>query len=405
MRFIILYFLALFFLASCKPEKTQASYLSTRIIKDEKPGSIVPGADRLALYFPLIKQKKIALVVNQTSIVKGVHIVDSLHKIGVNIAKIFVPEHGFRGSNDAGEHVPDEIDPNTNIPIVSLYGSKKKPLPADFDGVDVVVFDLQDVGVRFYTYISTLHYMMEACAENNIKLIVLDRPNPNAHYIDGPVLKAELKSFVGIHPVPVVYGMTIGEYAQMINGEGWLNRGLKCELTVIPINNYTHDTYYELPVKPSPNLPNARSILLYPSLCFFEGTNISVGRGTDHPFEIIGHPDLDLEYTFTPQPNFGSKSPPHMGKICHGLDLTRLTIDELRKQKLFNLEYVIRMYQHCQEKNIPFFLENLFFDKLAGTESLRKMLKQNYTEETIRKSWQADLEAFKQIRKKYLLYE
>ena len=379
--------------------------MSTRISTDEKPGSIVPGAGRLALYFPLIKQKKIGLVVNQTSIVNGVHIVDSLHKIGVSIATIFVPEHGFRGSKDAGEHVSDEIDANTGIPIVSLYGSKKKPFPADFEGIDVIVFDLQDVGVRFYTYISTLHYMMEACAENNISLIVLDRPNPNAHYIDGPVLQAELKSFVGIHPVPVVYGMTIGEYAQMINGEGWLNQGVKCDLTIIPINNYTHDTYYELPIKPSPNLPNARAVLLYPSLCFFEGTNISVGRGTDHPFEIIGHPDLDLEYTFTPQPNFGSKTPPHMGKTCHGLDLTRLTIEELRKQKQLNLEYLIRMHQHCREKNIPFFLENLFFDKLAGTESLRKMLKQNYTEETIRKSWQQDLEVFKQIRKKYLLYE
>jgi uncharacterized protein YbbC (DUF1343 family) len=401
----LIYFLILIFLSSCNLEKTTAGQSIAPITKSANKNKIVPGAEKLATYFPLIKGKKVGLVVNQTSIVRNRHIVDTLISIGVDVQKIFAPEHGFRGEADAGELIKDSADPVTGIPLISLYGAKKKPATTDIQGLDVVIFDIQDVGVRFYTYISTLHYVMESCAENNLPLIVLDRPNPNAHYIDGPVLKKEFTSFVGMHPVPVVYGMTIGEYAKMINGEKWLKDGIQCDVTVISCDNYRHDMFYDLPVKPSPNLPNARSVLLYPSLCFFEGTTVSVGRGTEKQFQVVGHPSLSSTYFFVPAPNLGAKTPLHQGKNCYGADLTSITIQNLLDEKKLNLNYLIQYYREITTKGEIFFLENLFFDKLAGTDSLRKMLIAEKNEKDIRSSWSTDLETFKKTRKKYLLYE
>ncbi|MCB0376416.1 MAG: DUF1343 domain-containing protein, partial [Sinomicrobium sp.] len=287
----------------------------------EKP--VVTGAGATEAYLPLLRGKKTGVVANQTSIIgAGTHLVDSLLALGVTVTKVFAPEHGFRGTADAGERIQDGTDPNTGLPVISLYGNNKKPTKAQLTGLDIVVFDIQDVGARFYTYISTLDYVMEACAEAGVPVMVLDRPNPNGHYVDGPVLEPEYRSFVGMHPVPVVHGMTIGEYAKMINGEGWLADGKQCELIVIPIKNYDHNTAYSLPVKPSPNLPNDKAVNLYPSLCFFEGTNVSVGRGTDMQFQVYGSPFLpERGFRFVPEPNEGAKKPPYQGTICYGEDL------------------------------------------------------------------------------------
>ena len=318
----------------------------------------------------------------------------------ISVKKVFAPEHGFRGTADAGEHVKDGIDSKTGVPLISLYGSNKKPNQQQLKDIDVVVFDIQDVGARFYTYISTLHYVMEACAEAGIYLIVLDRPNPNGHYIDGPILENEHQSFVGMHPVPVVHGLTIGEYAQMINGEGWLKNNVKCELRVIKMRHYTHQTPYSLPIKPSPNLPNDQAINLYPSLCFFEGTFINAGRGTEMQFQIFGAPSLPAsKYTFeyTPQANEGAKNPKFKGQLCHGKDLR----NEPRLSKI-NLEWLIEAY-NANGKKSGFF--NSFFVKLAGTEKLQKQIEQGLSAEEIRDSWKEGLENFKEIRKKYLLYE
>jgi uncharacterized protein YbbC (DUF1343 family) len=403
---LTLYSILLVLISTCKTENTTL-LSSSEFTLSNKPAEliIIPGAERLPQYYDLIKNKKVGFVVNQTSQVKGVHIVDSLLKAGIDIRMVFAPEHGFRGDADAGENIKDDKDSKTGIPIISLYGNKKKPTAKELENLDIVVFDIQDVGVRFYTYISTLHYVMEACAENGKPLMVLDRPNPNAHYIDGPVLRKEFSSFIGLHPVPVVYGMTIGEYAKMINGEKWLNNGAQCELTVIENKNYTHDSFYELPVRPSPNLPNTRSILLYPSLCFFEGTDVSVGRGTETQFQVFGHPSVNSSYYFTPIPNYGAKSPLHQGKKCYGTDLTGKTIQELLDEKKLNVSYLIEMYNKINNTGKPFFLENLFFDKLAGTDSFRKMLIENTSEKEIRASWKNELDNFKKVRKKYLLYE
>lgn len=405
MKGILTYFLFIIVVTACGPEKTTGAGSYERVHSVRTEMSIIPGAERLPVYFQRIKGKTVGLVVNQTSRVKQKHLVDTLSGIGVTIKTIFAPEHGFRGEADAGETIVDGKDLVTGLQVTSLYGAKKKPTREDLAGIDIMVFDIQDVGVRFYTYISTLHYVMEACAENGIPLLVLDRPNPNAHYMDGPVLEKAFTSFVGLHPVPVVYGMTIGEYAQMINGEKWLPEGLVCDLTVIQCKNYNHTMLYELPVKPSPNLPTTRSILLYPSLCFFEGTTMSVGRGTNKQFQVIGHPSVKAEFSFKPEPNPGAKNPVWQDKICYGKDLTNLKIRDLLDQKQLDLSYLIfycKEFQHIGEK---FFLDNLFFDKLAGTDSLRKMLLQGYDEKKIRASWKEDLEHFKQVRKKYLLYE
>ncbi|MBO7490897.1 MAG: DUF1343 domain-containing protein [Bacteroidales bacterium] len=392
-----------------------------------------PGAWRLDRYLPLLEGKRVAVCGNQTSLVDTCryeilsadssmlridcscesaksaempHLVDVLLANDVRVVKIFCPEHGFRGNAEAGAHIASGVDERTGLPIVSLYGSNKKPQSSQLSDVDVIVFDLQDVGCRFYTYISTLHYVMEAAAENGVEVIVMDRPNPNGYFVDGPVLQPKWRSFVGMHPVPVVYGMTIGEYAFMINGEGWLSEGRQCDLTVVPIVGYTHQTRYTLPVRPSPNLPNDESIYLYPSLCFFEGTNVSIGRGTDYPFQLYGSPTFTQgDYTFTPKPIKGvSENPLCKGQLCRGYFLYSYAHDSLQTSNRLSLEYLINAYK-CTSDKSTFFTNAAFFDKLAGTDQLRKQIIQGLTEEQIRASWQSDLESFKVVRSRYLLYE
>jgi uncharacterized protein YbbC (DUF1343 family) len=360
------------------------------------------GAKRLEEYLPLIRGKKIALVANQTSLIGNVHLVDSLRNLKINILRVFAPEHGFRGEADAGEHVASAVDKKTGIPLVSLYGDNKKPTAAQLAGVEVVVFDIQDVGARFYTYISTLSYVMEACAELKIPVIVLDRPNPNGHFIDGPVLEPSFASFVGLHPVPIVHGMTIGEYAQMVNGEGWLKNKVKCKLTIIQCKGWAHNEYYQLPVPPSPNLGNMNAIYLYPSLCLFEGTIVSVGRGTSKPFQVIGYPGLkEGKFAFTPISGPGSKHPPYENKLCNGFDLSAFGENFIRDSKMIYLFWIISTYKSAEDKS-KFFTP--FFEKLAGTDKLRKQIITGDTEEEIRASWKPGLDAFRAIRKKYLLY-
>ncbi|MCB0665034.1 MAG: DUF1343 domain-containing protein [Saprospiraceae bacterium] len=364
---------------------------------------VKPGSWQTGDYLPLVENKKIGMVVNHTSRIGEMHLVDSLLKLNIKIQRIFSPEHGFRGKADAGAHIGDETDPETGIPIVSLYGEKRKPSESDIKYLDLLIFDIQDVGARFYTYISTLHYVMEACAEFQKPLIVLDRPNPNGHYMDGPVRQDSFQSFVGMHPVPVVYGMTIGEYAQMINGEKWLTDGLQCELQVIKCKNYNHQTMYELPVAPSPNLPNLRSVLLYPSLCFFEGTPISIGRGTNTQFQVIGHPDLQGDYAFVPEPMFGAAKPKLEGKQCKGLDLTKLSVEDIFATSEIQLKFILDAYAQFPDKK-KFFNANGWFDRLAGTTTLREQIINGKSEEEIRNTWQPDLVNFAEKRLKYLLY-
>ncbi|RLA74179.1 MAG: DUF1343 domain-containing protein [Epsilonproteobacteria bacterium] len=364
----------------------------------------VPAAKRPNLYLPLLKGKSVALVVNHSSLVGREHLVDFLLKNGIKVHKIFAPEHGFRGKADAGVHVKNSRDTKTNLPIVSLYGKHKKPTKRDLAGIDLILFDIQDVGVRFYTYLSTLHYVMEAGAQYHTPVVVLDRPNPNGHYIDGPVLQKKYRSFVGLDPVPVVYGMTIGEYAQMLNGERWLKGGVKAKLTVIPLTNYTHDSFYSLPVKPSPNLPNDRAVALYPSLAFFEGTVISAGRGTKKPFQLYGAPKYRVKkFSFVPRSRAGAKYPKFKGERCYGVDLSRSNFKKKRKKRELNLSYLQDAYSNCPDKK-RFFLKNRFIDKLAGSSQLRKQISSGISESAIRKSWQKDLNRFKRIRKKYLIY-
>ena len=361
------------------------------------------GADRTQQYLPLLKNKSVAIVANQSSNIKYTHLVDSLVALGVNVKKVFCPEHGFRGLVDAGKKVKTYKDLKTGLPIISLYGKNKKPSALDLKDVDVVIFDIQDVGVRFYTYLSTLHYVMEACAENNKDLIVLDRPNPNGYYIDGPVMEDAYKSFLGLHPVPVVYGLTIGEYAQMINGELWLTVGGKCNLKVITLINYTHSDFYELPVRPSPNLPNMASVYLYPSLGLFEGTIVSVGRGTDLPFQIIGHPSLQkTNYKFTAKPMSGAMEPKYNGQVCNGYNLFNFGSEYMKNTKKIYLYWLINTYKNTPD-NTSFFDEN--FNYHAGNATLQKQIKEKVEEEVIRKSWQPGIESFKIARKKYLLYK
>ena len=356
---------------------------------------LVLGAERTNIYLPLLKNKKIAVVGNQTSMIANTHLVDSFLSLKVNVVKVFSPEHGFRVKADAGAIIEDETDYKTGLPIISFYRKNKKPTAEQLKGIEFLLFDIQDVGARFYSYISTLHYVMEAAAENNIKVIVLDRPNPNGHYIDGPIREKGFESFVGMHPIPIVHAMTIGEYAQMINGEKWIAR--QCDLTVIEMENYTHDMSYDLPIKPSPNLPNSRSINLYPSLCLFEGTNVSLGRGTEYPFQHFGAPYLKSNYSFTPKSGEGSKSPPHENKKCYGTDL-RFQDNYLEE---INLNWLIESYNNCPEKE-KFF--NSFFDKLAGTDKLRLQIIEAKTVKEIKESWQEGLNSFKQKRREYLIY-
>jgi len=372
--------------------------------KHKTSNPVKTGAEQIEQYLNKLNGKTIGIVANQTSIIENKkgnyrHLVDSLLASGVSVKKVFAPEHGFRGKADAGERVEDDTDKRTGLPIISLYGTHKKPTAEDLEGLDLMVFDIQDVGVRFYTYISTLHYVMEACAEQHIPVLVLDRPNPNRHYIDGPILEEKHKSFIGMHPVPVVYGMTIGEYARMINGEKWLDNGIACDLEVISLKDYNDAMRYELPVKPSPNLPNATSINLYPSLCFFEGTNVNAGRGTDDQFQVFGSPYLDskvFEYHYTPQPNEGSTYPKNQDQLCFGKDL--------RQHKYLNeihLDWLLEAYAHTEDKG-TFFIP--FFTKLAGTQQLQEQIEDVMTSNEIKATWKAGLDKFKRIRSKYTLY-
>ena len=371
---------------------------------------ILTGADQTELWLPLIKGKYISCVVNQTSVIGKTHLVDSILSTGVNVVNIFAPEHGFRGTEDAGATILNSKDTKTGLQVISLYGSNKKPQWNDIADAEIIIFDIQDVGARFYTYISTLHYVMEACAENKKQLIILDRPNPNGFYVDGPVLEKEFSSFVGMHPVPIVHGMTIGEYAQMINGEKWLANGVQCDLIVIPCKNYDHKKYYEVKIPPSPNLKSMKAIYLYPSLCLFEGTNVSVGRGTDNPFELFGSPYLENYFknniTFTPITKPGSKTPPFMNQQCYGFEYSKMDLLLIRKgisEQGLGLTDLITSYRSFSEKD-KFFLPNNFFNKLAGNDELMQQLKAGLSVGEIQLSWQDDLMAFKEIRKKYLLY-
>lgn len=382
-------------------QKEDATKVYVKPILKQPP--MLMGAEQTANYLPELTNKKVGIVANHTSMVKNTHLVDSLMSLKVNIAKVFSPEHGFRGKADAGEKVNSNLDSKTGLPIVSLYGKNKKPSVDQVSDLDVLIFDIQDVGARFYTYISTMHYVMEACAENNKKLIVLDRPNPNGHYVDGPILKEAFTSFVGMHPVPIVHGMTVGEYAKMINGEGWLKGGIKCDLTIIKVKNYNHTRRYQLPIKPSPNLPNMASVYLYPSLCLFEGTPISIGRGTPKPFQIVGHPLIKSEkYSFTPKSMEGAKSPKLQNEKCYGYDLTFFGKEYLKKQGKLNLFWLIDIYINYPNKD-DFFKKS--FNRLAGTDQLQNQIKEGVSEQDIYKSWQTDLKQFKQTRKKYLLYQ
>ncbi|MBC8321199.1 MAG: DUF1343 domain-containing protein [Bacteroidetes bacterium] len=361
---------------------------------------IKSGASKMESYLQLLQHNNIAIVANQSSLVGDTHLVDTLISEGINVSKIFCPEHGFRGKAAAGEEINDSIDPKTNIPIISLYGSHKKPSPSDLKNIDIVLFDLQDVGTRFYTYISTLTYVLEACAENNIPLIVLDRPNPNGYTIDGPVLEKKYRSFVGLHPVPVIYGMTIGEYALMVAGEHWINKANDINLKVISIESYDHNTIVKLKTKPSPNLPNWQSVYLYPSLCFFEGTIMSVGRGTDFPFQIFGHPDYLIgSFVFTPLSTEGESNPKYKDIQCSGSNLQEYAENFRKNKQQINLSWLIGSYEVM---NDGFF--NNYFEKLAGTGELREQIIAGLNETEIRKSWQPKINKFKKIRAKYLLY-
>ena len=363
---------------------------------------IMPGAFNTAEYLPMLRGKKIGIVANHTSLINSTHLVDSLISSGINVVKIFGPEHGFRGDQPDGTLISNSKDSKTGIEVISLFGNHKKPTDADLANIEIMLFDIQDVGVRFYTYISTLSYVMEACAERNIPLIVFDRPNPNGFYIDGPVLEPEYSSFVGLYPVPVVYGMTVGEYAGMVNGEKWLQGGKSCNLTVIKNVNYTHNSRYQLPVRPSPNLQDMKAIYLYPSLCLFEGTVVSIGRGTASPFKIFGHPGYVIgSFIFTPEPLKGiSEDPPLKGQVCYGQNLENAA-EFIKKDGHLELFWLLEAYK-VLNPSTEFF--NNYFNKLAGNSTLRKQITEGKSESEIRESWQPDLEKFRKIREKYLLY-
>lgn len=368
------------------------------------PKDILTGAQQSDQYLQLLQGKKVAVLANQTSMVAETHLVDYLLSKGVEIKKVMSPEHGFRGNAGAGEHVSNGVDIKTGLPIISLYGNHRKPTAQDLDSIDVVIFDLQDVGLRFYTYISTLQYLMEACAEHEVSVIILDRPNPNGYFIDGPVLKPKFKSFVGMQPIPIVHGMTVGEYGLMLNGESWLENQVKCKLHVIPVKRYNHSQLYQLPIKPSPNLPTMESVYLYPTLCLFEGTVMSIGRGTNKPFELIGHPDLtEYDTIFVPKPIAGVAPHPKLqGEKCKGYDLTTYAQNRITYERKINIFWLETAFFELGAKE-EFFTS--FFDKLAGNQEFRKQIIEGKTEQEIRKSWQVEIQNFKKTRKKYLLYQ
>ena len=407
---------------SCGSKSTNDVSSNDEILKQvkndktvQKNKSIVVGANRTEAYLPLLQGKRVGIVANQTSVIfkddfdtlvpsktnNYTHIVDSLLSLNVNIKKVFAPEHGFRGTADAGELIKDGKDNKTDLPIHSLHGKHKKPTKSQLKDLDIIIFDIQDVGIRFYTYISTLHHVMEACAEYNIPLIILDRPNPNGNYVDGPVLEKKNSSFLGMHPIPLVHGMTIGEYAKMINGENWLNEGITCNITIIEAENYTHNSNYSLPIRPSPNLPNDHAIKLYPSLGLFEGTNINAGRGTEFQFQRYGAPFLDknhYQFSYTPVANFGSKYPKHKNEICYGVDLSTI-----KAERSFTLKYIIDAYTNAIDKSKFFNTSN--FTIHAGTSKLQQQIEAGLSEAEIKQSWQKGLQNYNAIRNKYLIYK
>jgi uncharacterized protein YbbC (DUF1343 family) len=362
------------------------------------------GAERTDFYVPLMQDKHLGLIVNNSSLVGQTHLVDTLLSLHLCVERIYAPEHGFRGEAEAGATIHDGVDDRTGVPVRSLYGRKKKPTAADLEGIDLMVFDIQDVGARFFTYIYTMWYVMEACAAEGIPVMILDRPNPNGHFVDGPVLDMRFESFVGAMPLPIVHGCTVGELARMFAGEGWMYHPQELKLQVIPCKNYTHHTRYELPVRPSPNLPNMRAVLLYPSICLFEGTSCSLGRGTDWPFQVVGHPDFGTDtFSFIPRPNPASLNPPQQGWICKGMDLRDIPMDTLWQMGRINLQWILNFYRDFPNKPV-FFLENKFINLLAGNDKLRAQIEAGKTEAEIRATWQEDLNFYKEIRKKYLLY-
>lgn len=391
--------MSLFLSCGMAPEASGQSEESSPQAEKAEPG--IYDFEQLLV---LIGDSRVGIVTNHTGSIDGVHIVDSLINSGVSVKKVFAPEHGFRGDHADGENFEDNIDLKTGVPVASLYGKSKKPSKESLEDVDLVLFDIQDVGARFYTYLATLHYVMQACSEQNILLIVADRPNPHTHYVDGPVLQEKFKAFVGLHPVPIVYGMTIGEYALMLNGEGW-HEAAPCDLTVLPCLNYKRGMIYNFPNKPSPNLPTMQSVYLYPSLCLFEGTKVSVGRGTSEPFTIIGEPgNKSGDFVFIPTPKKGASiNPKHNGVTCRGYNLSE-SISDPSKISQLDFTWLVRMYNETNDRS-DFFLESMYFDKLAGTDQLRKDISNGVDLDTIRESWQEDLNTFKAIRAKYLIYK
>ncbi|MBC8769730.1 DUF1343 domain-containing protein [Arenibacter sp. BSSL-BM3] len=402
--------LLFFILSSCgNPSKAHNKALDSKAAQDTPPTDlpIVIAANRTEAYLPLLQGKKVGIVANQTSVIfkdtqtlSFTHIVDSLLAHNIDIKQVFAPEHGFRGEADAGEKVSDGKDEKTGLPIISLYGKNRKPSNEQLKNIDIVLFDIQDVGVRFYTYIATMQLVMEACAENNIPVIVLDRPNPNGHYVDGPTMETEHRGFLGMTNIPLVYGMTIGEYANMINQEGWLENKVVADLTVIPMEHYDHNKDYILPIRPSPNLPNNTSIYLYPSLGLFEGTNVNAGRGTEFQFQRYGAPFMDstkYNFKYTPAPNFGSKDPKHNGEICYGKDLSKTP-----KMNTVDLDYILDAYGNTKDKSL--FFNTSGFTKHAGTADLQKQIEAGLSQEEIKKTWLNDINHFKKIRAKYLIY-
>ncbi len=408
---VYIFIVFLFFLATNCGNSVQASEERARTpVQGEVPEAqspqvaLRPAAFELDRYLPLLSGQRVALLVNQTSTLDEVHLVDTLLSRGVDIVKIFAPEHGFRGAADAGAKIKDGRDPSTGLPIKSLYGKDKKPSVADLADVDIVIFDIQDVGARFYTYISSLFYLLEAAGEQGKKVMVLDRPNPNGHYVDGPVLQPGSESFVGIAPIPVVHGLTVGEFARMAVGEGWLAGSVKPALEIVPMPGYTHSAQYELPVPPSPNLPNQRSIYLYPSLCFFEGTVVSIGRGTNRQFQLYGHPLLGGDFVFTPKSGYGSKYPKLENKECRGVAYTQTAPVQFWQRRALDLEPLLTAYQELTAKGETFFDRPDFFDLLAGGPALREAILRGDSAEQIRASWEPELQAYRRMRAGYLLY-
>ncbi len=405
-HYSLCFFLALMILSfsnlSCKEAQSQESYVTT---SEQDEFKIITGAERMRQYIPKLQDKKVGLVVNHTSMVNEKHLADTLLDFEIDVVKIFAPEHGFRGTADAGAKIKDGVDPKTGLPVFSLYGKTRKPTVEMLEGLDIMVFDIQDVGCRFYTYISTLSLVMEACAQKGIPVLVLDRPNPNGHYVDGPVLKEGFESFVGMHHIPVVYGLTIGEYGKMVNGEGWLEGGITCDYEVVELLNYNHSKSEELLIAPSPNLPTFNSVLMYPWLCFFEGTVVSVGRGTNKPFEQFGHPNYsDKSYEFTPKSGPGSKYPKLENQACYGMDFSEKNPRFTYSLASFNLDYIVDMYRDLGMGE-EFFLKNNFIDKLYGSDQLRKDLISGKTAQEIKDSWSEDLVEYKLMSAKYFLYD